>query len=191
MKKLLLLSCCICTALLSNAQVTKNAHTNDAFGAALSNVVLDYKNNFINLQSKQLEGDAAVTTFLSAVCLPAAAHCYIVRYTSLEDKSASWQAQMYTGESYSDAVRIYKKTFLEVKNTTVAGIDKVPDLLDGKLETPDENLRFTVSALRLKTSDPAYNNFEVSVELLNNPGGWEVNISLYKKKPDTEGNLNN
>lgn len=191
MKKLLLLSCCITAAFLSRAQFAKNATANEAFSTALSTVVLDYKNNFINVQSKELAGDAAVNTFVSAVCLPNAAHCYIVRYTSEEDKTASWQAQMYSGDSYNDAVRIYKNTFRDVKATTVPGIDKVPDAFSGKLQTPDESIRFTVSALRLNTSNPAYNNFEVSVELLSNPGGWEVNVNLYKKKPDTEGNLDN
>ncbi len=191
MKKLLLFSCCVIGAFCSKAQFSKNSTANEAFSAALSTIVLDYKNNFINVQSKELAGQAAVNTFVSAVCLPAATHCYIVRYTSEEDKTASWQALMYTGDNYNAAVRMYKNTFRDIKATLVAGIDKTPDAFTGKLETPDESLRFTVSALRLKTDDAAYNNFEVSVELTSTPGGWEVNVNLYKKKPDTEGNLDN
>ena len=188
MKKLLLLSLFIPLAIFCNAQLLKSSKPTETFSKTLSIIVLDYKNNFINIQQKELAGSVGNNIFNSAVCLPGALHCTITRYNSLEDKSASWQATIFAGESYEDALKAYKYIYGQVKHSSISGIDKKAAGFEGELEKPDENIRFTVSALKLNAADPQYKNFTADIELTNNIEGWEVHVNLYRKKADTEGN---
>ena len=189
MKKLCLLILFSLVAFFCNAQLIKPVKPTETFSKTLSIIVLDYKNNFINIQQKELAGSVGNNIFNSSVCLPGALHCTITRYNSLEDKSASWQATIFTGESYEEALKAYKNIFTQIKHTSIAGIDKNATGFEGAMEKPDENIRFTVSALRLNAADPQYKNFTADIELTNNMEGWEVHLNLYRKKADTEGNI--
>lgn len=189
MKKLLLFSLFSLLTFFGNAQLIKPVKTTETFSKTLSIIVLDYKNNFINIQQKELAGSVGNNIFNSSVCLPGALHCTITRYNSLEDKSASWQATIFAGESYEDALKAYKNIYGQLKHSSIAGIDKKATGFEGEMEKPDENIRFTVSALRLNAADPQYKNFTADIELTNNMEGWEVHLNLYRKKADTEGNL--
>ena len=188
MKKLLLISLLSFLALFSKAQIIKSAKPTEIFSKALSIIVLDYKNNFVNIQQKELAGSVGNNIFNSSVCLPGALHCTITRYNSLQDKSASWQATLFAGESYEEALKAYKNIFNQVKHTSITGIDKKLAGFEGVMEKPDENIRFTVSALKLNATDIQYKKFTAEIELTNNMEGWEVNLNLYRKKADTEGN---
>lgn len=189
MKKLLLFSLAIPLAFVCDAQLIKPAKPTETFSKTLTIIVLDYKYNFVNLQQKELAGSVGNNIFNSAVCLPGALHCTITRYNSLEDKSASWQATIFAGESYEEALKAYKNIFTQVKHTSIAGIDKNATGFEGAMEKPDENIRFTVSALRLNAADPQYKNFTADIELTNNMEGWEVHLNLYRKKADIDGNI--
>jgi len=189
MKKQILLYSFMFLVLISNAQSGKSVKQPGTFSAALSAIVVDYKNNFLQIQGNEIAGASATTTYASVICLPEALHCTIERYNSIEDKSASWQAQLFDGESYQDAVRIYKSIFKQVRTTNITGIDGMPVGFTGGLENPDENIRFTVSTLRLSSTDKRYKDFEASIELSSNMLGWEVSLNFYRKKADTKGNM--
>ena len=189
MKKQILLHSFMFLVLISNAQSGKFVKQPGHFGAALSAIVLDFKNNFLVIQGNELAGASATNTYASAICLPEALHCTIERYSSEEDKSASWQALLFDSESYQDAVSIYKSIFKQVRTSSIAGIDDMPVGFTGGIEKPEENIRFTVSTLRLRSTDKRYKDFIASIELSSNMLGWEVSLKFYNKKPDTEGNM--
>ena len=188
MKKLRLLILFSLVAFFCNAQLIQPAKPTETFSKTFSIIVLDYKNNFINIQQKELAGSVGNNIFNSSICLPGASHCTITRYNSLQDKSASWQATLFAGESYEEALKAYKNIFSQVKHSSIMGIDKKAAGFEGEMEKPDENIRFTVSALRLNAADSQYKNFTADIELTNNMEGWEVHLNLYRKKADTEGN---
>ncbi len=62
------------------------------------------------------------------------------------------------------------------------GPDATSGNFNGDLEKVDENLRFTVCSLRLKTNDIVYKDLVAEVELLSNMTGWEVHVNIYSKK---------
>jgi hypothetical protein len=188
-KQILLISLSIILVSMCNAQFGKTEKQESAFSTSLSSIVADYKNNFLQIQSNELAGSSATNTFTSTICLPDALHCTIERYNSEEDKSASWQALLFEGENYQDAVKIYKSFFKQVRTSSISGIDDKPVGFIGGMEKPDENVRFTVSTLRLSAFDKRYKDFIASIEISNNMQGWEVTIHLYRKKTDTEGNM--
>jgi len=189
MKKQILLFLLMFLALFCNAQSGKPIKQEGAFSTALSAIIIDFKNNFSNIQSNELAGASSTNTYTSSICLPDAVHCTVERYNSEEDKSASWQALLFEGENYEDAVKAYKNVFKQVRTSTISGIDDKPVGFIGGLEKPDENIRFTVSTLRLSAINKKYKDFIASIELNNNMLGWEVTLSLYRKKPDTEGSM--
>jgi hypothetical protein len=175
--------------LICKAQLGKPVKQEGAFSTSLSAIVIDFKNNFLHIQSNELAGASATNTYTSTICLPDALHCTIERYSSEEDKSANWQALLFAGENYQDALRIYKNVFKLVRTSVISGIDDKPVGFIGAMEKPDENIRFTVSTLRLSALDKRYKDFIASIELNNNIQGWEVTLNLYRKKADTEGNM--
>jgi hypothetical protein len=189
MKKQILLISSLCLTMLTNAQKGKPVKNEGTFSTALSAIVIDYKNNFLHIQSNELAGESAANTYTSSICLPDALHCTIERYSSEEDKSASWKAVLFAGENYEDALSVYKNTFKQVRTSTISGIDDKPVGFTGGLEKPDENIRFTVSTLRLIADNKRFKDFVAAIELTNNMQGWEVTLNLYRKKADTEGNM--
>ena len=62
------------------------------------------------------------------------------------------------------------------------GIENKAVSFEGEMENPDENVRFAVSGLRLKTTDKIYRNLSAEIELTNNYEGWEVHLNIYSKK---------
>jgi hypothetical protein len=188
MKKPALLIISFFAVAITQAQLLKQPiPKSNSFEDSLNKVVIDFANNFKNLQSTRLLAEIDADTYLSTICLPGAVHCTIMRYHSVVDNSASWQAVVYAGESYEEAVMAYKKIFGQVKKSKVRGIDNSSADFEGTIETADENVRFAVSSLRLKTADIRYTNFVADIELVNNYDGWEVHLNLYKKKKDTDG----
>ena len=183
MKKISLLFLLSSAILFSNAQFLKKAVTpSSSFADSLSKIVLDFKNNFSRIQSAALPAQPDVETYLSKVCLPMAVHCVIYRYHSVQDKTGSWQAIMYAGESFEEAMKVYKNTFKQIKKTTINGIANKVASFDGEMENADENVRFAVSSLRLKTDDKMYKKLVAEIELSNSYEGWEVHLNIYGKK---------
>jgi hypothetical protein len=168
------------------AQVSKPATPENAFGDALSKVVIDFAANFNTVQGNKMPADVEADCFKSKVCLPGALGCKIMRYRSVEDKSASWQAFMYAGESYEEALKMYKKLYGLVKKTVIKGIDG--GSFDGKMETVDESVGFAVTPLRLKTKGKRYKNLIADIEITSNYSGWQVQLNIYTKKAEADGN---
>lgn len=183
MKKIIWLLIPLFCITKSNAQLIKKLNpAGGAFSDALSKIVIDFRNNFYSVQGNALPSLPDAEIFKSTVCLPSAEHCVIYRYHSVEDKNASWQSIMYTGESFDDALKAYKNAFNQVKKTQVKGITDKTVSFDGKMDNPDENLRFSVSSLRLKTDDLTYRDLVAEVEMTNSYEGWEVHLNVYSKK---------
>jgi hypothetical protein len=148
--------------------------------------VASFDDNFNGIQGSMLPSQPDAETYFSTTCLPNALHCIIYRYHSVMDKSASWQAIMYAGDNFDDAIKAYKNTFNQVKRSQVKGIANKISSFEGKMENPDENIRFAVSSLRLKTDDIKFKDLVAEIELSNNYEGWEVHLNLYSKKYQQE-----
>jgi hypothetical protein len=187
MKKHLLHLALYCLTITSNAQPTtppalvkKQASGN--FSDSLFKIVDGYRTNFASVQSRQLPSMPDADMYLSTTCLPGSMNCVILRYHSVEDKTASWQALVYAGESFEEALKAYKNTFSQVKKSRMHSIAGKPASFEGSMENPDENVRFAVSSLRLKTEDALYRNLAAEVELVGTYDGWEVHLNIYTKK---------
>ncbi len=185
MKKALFLFVVIFTCMQITAQTIKPAKPLNAdalFSEALSKVVQDFTFNFVNIQGARMPAEVDADTYRSKICMPAALGCKIMRYHSVEDKSASWQAVLYAGENFEEALKVYKKAFTQVKKTAVKNIGVSTAGFDGKLDAVDENVGFAVSSLRLKTTDSHYKNLVAEIEMVSGYTGWEVQLNVYTKK---------
>ncbi len=153
-----------------------------AFSEALNKVVQDFTSNFVHIQGEKIPADIDADSYKSKVCVPGALGCKIMRYRSVQDKTASWQAGLYEGDNFDEALKLYKKIFSQVKKASVRGVATSGAGFDGKLEAVDENIGFAVSTLRLKTTNKAYKDMVAEVEMASNSVNWEVRLNVYTKK---------
>ncbi len=165
-----------------SAQLKKSPVPENTFSTQLQKIVLDFPANFQGIQGSRMPAEVDADTYLSTVCLPGALVCKVMRYHSVQDKSASWQAVLYEGESFEDAVKLYKKMHSQVKKTTVRGSDGLSASFEGSLENIDENVGFAVSSLRLQTKNPRYRDLVAELNISSSYTGWEVRLDLYTKK---------
>lgn len=184
MKKTILTAGIVFAALVSNAQSlpAKSTAADAAYSDALNKIVFDFPSNFTHIQGSKMPADIDADAYTSKICIPAALGCKVMHYHSEQDKSASWQAGLYEGESFEDALKVYKKTFAQIKKTTVKGIDPANTAFEGKMENIDESVGFATSTLRLKTKNKTYKPLVAEVEMLSNYTGWEVRLNIYTKK---------
>ena len=176
----------VCSALFGQAQFYKPVLPSEAFSDSLAVIVQDFKTNFATIEGRQLPSQGEMDVFSSRVGVPGALHCSILRFHSLQDTTASWQAILYEGDNYEHAVKIYKNTYRQLKKSKMKWVDKSIITFMGELEMPEENVRFTVTPLRLNIIDMPYRRFYGEIEMTNTYDGWEVHLNLHNKKRDEE-----
>lgn len=186
MKKLLLLLICCLKLVFADAQFYKALLPSPAFNDSLTSVVMDFRNDFKYLQGYELMPQYGMEVYQSKIGLPGAAHCAIYRFHSQLDTSASWQAIMYEGDNFGDAIKIYKNTYRLVNKSRIKWFDNSIVSFIGTFENPLENISFASSQLQLNVTDPRYKNFYAEIVLSNGDIGWEVRLNLHNKKKDLE-----
>jgi hypothetical protein len=175
----------IAASFFANAQFYKSVLPSGAFTDSLQLVVADYQQNFYSIQSESLSQEGDVDIYKSLKAIPGAGDCFIYRFHSIEDTTASWQAIMYKGEDYKDAVKAYKNCFRLIKKSNLKISDNTMKF-DGDLEEPVSSVKFTVSSLKPITALKAYKNFYAEVELVQVYFEWEVRLNLLSRKKDME-----
>ncbi|MBC7887425.1 MAG: hypothetical protein H7Z13_06005 [Ferruginibacter sp.] len=176
----------LCSFHYSKAQFYKSILPSEAFSDSLSVIVQDFKKNFATIEGMQLPSQGEMDVYRSKATIPGALHCSIYRFHSLQDTTASWQAILYEGDNYEQAVKIYKNTFRQLKKTKMKWVDKSIISFTGELEMPVENVRFAVTSLQLNIIDKPYRSFYGEIELTGSYDGWEVHLNLHNRKKDTE-----
>lgn len=175
----------ILSVVMCSAQFYKSILPSPAFSDSLNKIVKDFRSNYYNIQGDVVSEQDDVDVYQSRSSLPGALECFVYRFHSVQDTSASLQAIMYKGESYKEAARIYRNTFRLV-NKTKLHLNTSGGSFNGNLEEPTENLRFASSHLKANSSDVAYKNFVAEIEMVNNYTGWEVRLNLHNKKDDRD-----
>ncbi|MEO5892840.1 MAG: hypothetical protein ABIQ31_21500 [Ferruginibacter sp.] len=175
-----------CSIHIASAQFYKKLQAPDTFSDSISIIVQDFKKNFSTIEGDQLQSRGETDVYRSKVTIPGSLHCAIYRFHSVEDTTASWQAIMYEGESYEEAIKIYKTTFRQLKNSKIKWVEKNNISFEGDLEMPGENIRFAVTPLRLNITDRPYLDFFGEIELISSYDGWEVHLNLHNKKSDAD-----
>jgi len=188
MKKIIVISIFfLFTSEVSNAQFYKSFLPSGAFSDSLALVVGDFTHNFMQIQGDSLSSGNEVGVFNSKLGIPGSISCIIYRSNSYYDTTASWQAIMYRGSKYKEAVKIYKNTFRLVKKSRLRWLDKVGMDFTGEMEEPSVDVGFAVSTLRPEFPEPHYIKFTAEIELVSSYEGWEVRLNLQNKRDDMEG----
>lgn len=168
-----------------HAQLLKTLLPSPQFSENLNKIVADFSNNYHNIQGESIDKDQDRDAYYSLVTLPGSISTTIFRFHSLKDTTASWQATMFKGESYTEALKAYKNTSRYLNKCRVSVPGNANAGFNGKLEEPDANLTFAVSTFTLNTDAKAYKDFLAEVEMVHvNYGEWEVHLSLHNKRPD-------
>ncbi len=184
MKKITLTVVCLCVLFITQAQFYKSILPSFEFNDSLTKVVIDFRNNYKKIQGQELTPQIGIEVYQSTISLPGSAHCAIYRYHSNMDTTASWQAIMYDGNNYEEAVKVYKNTYRLVNKSRIKWIDRSIASFIGSMEKADDNVPFANTSLQLNVSDPRYKNFYAEIEMTRGGNGWEVHLNLHDKKED-------
>lgn len=185
MKKFI--SCCLTVLTFQFAFTQPNARLQPVnnFTRSVELIVGDFRNNFTGIQGELLDEDAASLSFASTVKFNEASRCYIRRYRSVKDSSASWHAVMYEGDEWKDAVKVYKNACRSVLKSRITCSGKLIGF-SGRMNDISENIGFAESMFQLKSDERLYEDFFAVVELINGMDSWSVNLTFFKKKKDEE-----
>ena len=160
------------------------------FEDAIDAVLGDLPNNLRYVTGELLLAEGEVDSYISLVAMPGAENCIVMRYHSVEDTTASWQAKMFSGGDFDAASRKYAQLFQQLKVCYVRFPDGSICYLEGTWEPAREGVMFTTSTLKVRTSDQRFRDVEVELELVYQLADWAVNINIVTKKPDDEVGLN-
>ncbi|RZM08510.1 MAG: hypothetical protein EOO88_50130, partial [Pedobacter sp.] len=118
MQKILSLAAiCLLFSMYAQAQFYKKVLPGNNISAAVASITENFQNNYHQIQGAELPADEGREIYRSTVIIPGASQAVIYRFHSKEDTTASFQAILYEGESFKEAVKIYKQTFRQVKGT--------------------------------------------------------------------------
>ncbi len=171
----------------TSAQFYKSIIPSPEFTKTLEKIVLDFRFNYKNIKGNSLMQEGGTETFESAIKLPGSEDCSITYYSSKVDTSASWQAILYKGTDYKEAVRVYQNVFRMVKKSHLNWIDRSLMRFSGTMESPKEEIGFATSTLRLDVEDVRYKRFAAEIELVSNSyDNFEVHLNLQNRKNDDE-----
>ena len=178
-------------ALALSACLTLSAQLNiigkdPAFSKAISEVILDFPNNYQNISGELIEADLGYEHYASNVKLPGSENCVIGRYHSVKDTTASWQALMFRSEEFEPAAKQYRSLYKRLMASEVKVVDGSKLYLNGEYEAPTEEMDFTVSTLRFETNDYRYHDFKIELELLFKMDHWLININVVTRQKDSE-----
>lgn len=160
------------------------------FVDAIDAVLRDLPNNFRYVTGELLLAEGETDSYASLVTVSDAENCTVMRYHSVEDTTASWQAKMLSSGDYGVAVRKYQELFQLLKTCYVRMPDGSVYYLEGTWEPAREGMRFTTSTLRVRTDDQRYRDVLVQLELVNDFADWAVRIDIVTKRSDDEVGLN-
>jgi hypothetical protein len=160
------------------------------FVDAIDAVLGDLPNNLRYVTGELILAEGEADSYVSLVALPDAENCRVMRYHSVEDTTASWQAKMFSGGDFGTASRKYQQLFQQLKVCYVRLPDGSIYYLEGTWQPAREGVTFTTSTLKLRTDDQRFRDVEVELELVYQLADWAVNINIVTKKPDDEVGLN-
>jgi hypothetical protein len=156
------------------------------FPAAIDAVLRDFRFNLRHITGELLLAQGEFENYASLIAVPDAENCIVTKYHSTEDTTASWQARMFSGGEYAEAVRKYHLLYRQLQTCYVRLADGSVFYLEGVWEPARDGAAFTTSTLRLRTGDPQYKEVKVELELVYQLADWAVNINIVSKKRDDE-----
>jgi hypothetical protein len=156
------------------------------FPVAIDTILRDFRFNLRHIAGELVLAQGEFENYASLIQVPDAENCIVTRYHSTEDTTASWQARMFSGGEYGEAVRKYQLLYRQLQTCYVKLTDGSVFYLEGVWEPAREGVAFTTSTLRLRTGDLQYKEVKVELELVYQLADWAVNINIVSKKRDDE-----
>jgi hypothetical protein len=176
----------LCVGIL-NAQSLKSVLPASQFSDNLNKVVTDFKNNYYKIQGEELTPEGNMNVYRANISILGSVNSVIYRFSSKLDSTASYQALMFQGEIYEEAMKAYKNTSrLLNKSRLTVGVQTAIGF-SGQYIEPEPTVAFANSSFKLNSTDPVYSNFYAEIEMVNTGfQNWEVRLNLHSKKKDDE-----
>ena len=183
MKKLSIVFGILLTGLFCKAQFYKSFVPSPGFTDSLNTVVTDFKNNFKTIQGAPVNLLEDADIYKATNSIPGAIESFIIRYHSVDDTSASFQAVLYDGEDFGAAEKQYKDLYRMISKSRLK-MEQFSTGFEGKMKAANESASFTISQLKATSQSATYLNFVAEIELINELYNWKVKLNLHNKKAD-------
>jgi hypothetical protein len=154
------------------------------FPDAINAVLGDFPYNLKDLTGELLMAEPEVDRYASLVSVREAEKCEVMRFHSVEDTTAGWQARMFSGGDFEEAARKYRQLFGMLQTCYVRLPDSSIYFLVGKWEPARQEVGFTTSTLRLRTNDYRYRHVVVELGMLYQVTDWAIDINIITKPDD-------
>jgi hypothetical protein len=156
------------------------------FHNAIDAILRDFPNNLRHVSGTLELAQGEFENYSSLIMLEGAANCTVTRWHSVDDTTASWQAQLFSGGDFNEASKQYHAIFRKLQSCYVKLVDGSVIYLNGDWEPAREGASFTTSTLRLLTGDWRYKEVKVELELAYQLADWAVRLNIVSKKRDDE-----
>jgi len=186
------------TAILFILSVSANAqmhllNPNNDISNALSKVLADYPNQFVNIKGTMIDQDVQTTDYTCSVNIPNADSSVITQTGAEKDHVYSWKTVLLSTDDYNKAKLKFHEYYSRVK-TASASIGGNKITLHGDYEGPDDSKRFATVLLTPAPETGALKDVVVDLSMQYVLSIWQISVSVYEHKDygvdkqQTEGN---
>lgn len=183
MKPIYLLLIAVMASLCTNAQ--SSTPKSSTFNQTIQHVLSDIPHNLRTVTGELLFSEAGTEYYESTVRMPGAERSTVLKYNSIEDSTASWNAKMFASDDFKKAAAQYKTLYKQLKATQLRLVDGSIIFVSGEFDTPAEEKDILMSTLRLNTGDKRYKDVKMDLEMIYQFPEWIININIGSKKKDS------
>lgn len=156
-----------------------------ALAQDIRKVINDYPNRFANLIGDMVTENTQSVEYKCNFTANGAEETSITRYSSQSNNVYSWEALMLTTESFDKAKQKFKSLFSQLNHLSV-NFDNIGFRLDGKYETPSEEMKFTSVVFSFTPADDAVKKLKVEVAMMYELTEWKVKVMVYDREREDE-----
>ncbi len=156
-----------------------------ALAQDLRKVISDYPNRFSNITGDIIVENTQSTEYKCILPVNDAEESSITQYSSKANKVYSWEALMLSTESFEKAKQKFKSIFSQLNNLVVS-LDNASFRLDGKYESPVEEMKFTSVVFSFTPGQEAVRKLKVEVSMNYELTEWKVKLLVYDREREDE-----
>lgn len=189
--KRLILFCCTAMLVQVLPLAAQNLTQNSSVASqvslknSLEDILKDYPNAFRNVMGELQFDDPQFSEFASRKHLSGALSSHFLRFNTPNGNVVTYEALMFLSEDFKAASSRYKAIAQELKKGIIKMGSHRPYIIDGKYQTPTDDLKFNEVIYTLLPADRVVDKLKIVISLEYVFPEWQVNIKLYDKEKDT------
>ncbi len=152
----------------------------------MKKVIREYPHHFAGLQGTIIEENPQSVNYACNFKVSGAESATITRYSSKANDVFSWQATMLTTEDFGEAKKKFHSLFNSLNNLGVKMDYGETFYLNGRYETPKEEMKFTSVVMAFQNADRITQKMKLEISMQYEMLEWKVRVLIYEKERDDD-----